>query len=68
MTPIEASKITNEESIKKINELKEKEFERINKKRTYLENNSTCLLNTKFILVAKNTLIPNFVKKRKIQE
>ena len=48
MTPNEASKITNKETIKKINELKEKEFELINKKRSYLEINSTCLLNSKF--------------------
>ena len=68
MTPNEASKITDKETIKKINELKEKEFELINKKRSYLEINSTCLLNPKFILIGKNTLIPNFVKKGKIQE
>ena len=68
ITPIEASKITNKENIIKINELKEKEFEHINKKRSYLKNNSTCLLNPKFILIGKNTLILNFVKKGKIQE
>ena len=68
ITPIEASKITNKETIIKINELKEKEFEHINKKRSYLKNNSTCLLNPKFILIGKNTLILNFVKKGKIQE
>ena len=68
MTPIEASKITNKETIKKINELKEKEFELINKTRKYLEINSKCLLNPKFISIWKNTLISNFVKKGKIQE
>ena len=68
MTPMEASKITDEETIKQINELKEKEFERINKKRTYLEINSICLLNPKFLLIGKNTLIPNYVKKGKLKE
>ena len=54
--------------LKKINELKENEFELINKKRSYLEINPMYLLNPKFILIEKNTLIPNFVKKGKIQE
>ena len=48
--------------------MKKREFENINKKRTYLEINSTCLLNPKLILIGKNTLIPNFVKKGKLQE
>ena len=30
--------------------------------------NLACLLNHKFILIWKNTLIPNFVKKGKIQK
>ena len=37
-------------------------------KKTYLEINSTCLLNPKLILIGKNTLIPNFVKKGKLLE
>ncbi len=67
MTPIEASKITDEETINKINDLKKAEFENINKKKTYLEINSTYLFNPKLILIGKNTLIPN-VKKGKILE
>ena len=54
--------------LKKINEIKNREFEKINKKRSYLENNDTCLLNLKFLLIGKNTLIPNFIKKSKIQK
>ena len=68
MTPLEASHITDQDSIKKINDLKTNEFANINKKRTYLENDSTCLLNPKFIVIGKKTLIPNYVKKGKIQE
>ena len=68
MTPMEASKITDEETINKINDLKKNEFENINKKRTYLETNATCLLNPKLILIGKNTLIPNYVKKGKLLE
>ena len=39
MTPMEASKITDEETIKKINDIKKIEFENINKKRNFLEIN-----------------------------
>lgn len=65
MTPNEASKIKNPDCIRAINERKIREFEKINKKRTYLEKMDCCLLNPKFILVGKHTLIPNFVKKWK---
>lgn len=68
MTPMEASKITDEETIKKINDIKKIEFENINKKRNFLDINATCLLNPKLILIGKNTLIPNFVKKGKLLE
>ena len=68
MSPNEADNIRDEETIKKINEIKNREFEKINKKRSYLENNDTCLLNLKFLLIGKNTLIPNFIKKTKIQK
>ena len=40
---MEATKIINEETINKINDLKKNEFENINIKKTYLEINSTCL-------------------------
>ena len=68
MTHMEASKITDEETIKKINDIKKIEFENINKKRNFLDINATCLLNPKLILIGKNTLIPNFVKKGKLLE
>ena len=65
---MEASKITDEETINKINDLKKNEFENINKKRNFIEINSTCLLNPKLILIWKNILTQNFVKKGKILE
>ena len=68
MSPLEASGITAQDTIKRINDLKSKEFANINKKRTYLEKNTTCLLNPKLLVIGKKTLIPNFVKKGKIQE
>ena len=68
MSPIEASKLTDKDEIKRVNELKQKEFEKINKKRTFLKENDTCLLNPKFLLIGKKTFIPNFVKKGKIHE
>ena len=68
MSPLEASGITAQDTIKRINDLKSKEFANINKKRTYLEKNTTCLLNPKLIVIGKKILIPNFVKKGKIQE
>ena len=68
ITPFEASKLTDIDEINKINEIKNKEFNKINNKRTYLQDNDTCLLNPKLILVGKNTLIPNFVKKGKVEK
>jgi len=53
MTHLETSNITNQDIIKKINELKTNEFANINKKRTYSEIDSTCLLNPKFIVIGK---------------
>ena len=55
MSPNEDEIIRDEETIKKINDIKNREFEKINKKRSYLEKNNTCLLNLKF-LISKNTL------------
>lgn len=65
MTPNEAYKITDKEEINKIKEIKIKEYEKINKKRNYLSNNDTCLLNPKFLKIGKNTLVANRVKKGK---
>lgn len=48
MTPNEAYTITDKDEINKINEIKIKEYEKINKKRNYLNDNDTCILNTKF--------------------
>ena len=61
-------KITNENDIIRINYLKDQVFAKINRKRSYLRINDTCLLNPKFLIVGKHTLIPNFVKKGKINE
>lgn len=66
MTPNQAYKITNKDEIEKINNIKVKEFEKINKKRNYLEPEDFCLLNPKFLKIGKRTLIPNKVKKGKI--
>ena len=68
MSPNEAYKITNLDEIKKINDIKIKEYEKINNKRNYLEKNDTCLLNPKLLKLGKKTLIPNKVKKGKISE
>ena len=65
MSPLKASKLSNEAEIKKVNELKEKEFAKINTKRTYIEPGKICLLNQNFILIGKTTLLPNYVKKGK---
>jgi len=65
MTPNQAAKLTNENDINKVNKIKEKEFNKINLKRTYLETNNSCLLNPNFILIGKSTLIPNYIKKGK---
>ena len=59
MSPNEADKITDSEEIKKINEIKVKLFEKINKKRDFLKKGSNALLNPKFILIGKETLISN---------
>ena len=63
-----AYKINDPEKIKAINEIKDKEFEKINCKRTYLKTNDLCLLNPKFLLFGKKTLILNKVKKGKFSE
>ena len=49
MSPNEADNIKDEETIKKINDINNREFEKINKKRNYLEKNDICLLNLKII-------------------
>lgn len=67
-TPNLAYKITDPEKIKKINEIKNKEFEKINRKRSYLEKKDLCLLNPKFLKIGKSTLIFNKVKKVKYNE
>ena len=68
MSPLETSKITNEEEIKKVNELKEKEFAKINTKRTYIDPDKTCLLNPNFILIAKTNYFPIYIKKEKYKK
>ena len=65
MTPNEAYKITDKKEINKINEIKIKEYEKINKKTNYLNHNGISLLNPKFLKIGKNTLVPNRVKKGK---
>ena len=65
MSPNEAYKITNAEEIDRINNIKIKLFEKINKKRNFLERNDKCLLNPKCLRIGKNTLIPNKVRKGK---
>ena len=68
ISPNEAYKITDPNKIKEINDIKNKLFEKINGKRTYLNENDTCLLNPKFLKLGKKTLVSNFVKKGKISE
>ena len=68
MSPNESSKITDLDEIKKINAIKEKLFDKINKKRNFLGKSSTALLNPKFILMGKETLIPNYIKKGKFKK
>ena len=63
MSPNEADNIREEETIKKINEIKNREFEKINKNRSYLKNSDICLLYLKFLLIGNNTLIPYFEMK-----
>ena len=65
-TPYKAYKIMNEDDVKKINDIKSKECNKINKKRNYLVPNDKCLLNPKFIKIGKRTLISNSLKKGKI--
>ena len=68
MTPNEASRITDIETIIKINNIKEKEFAKINNKRNLIKNNSYGLLNSKFIRIGKETLMPNYITKGKINK
>ena len=68
MTPNQAYKITDKYTIGRINNIKLKEYEKINKKWNYLEKNELCLLNPKVLKIGKNTLIPNKVKKGKINK
>lgn len=63
MSPKEASKVTEINSINKINSIKIKEFSKINMKRNYIKNNSYGLLNPKLILIGKQTLMRNYIKK-----
>ena len=67
MSPNDGYKITDKDKIKEINEKKNKLFDKINSKRTYLSSKDNCLLNPKFIKLGKMTLIANFVKKGKIE-
>ena len=55
----EAYKITNSDELKKIYDIKIKEYEKINHKINYLEINDICLLNPILIKLKKETLIPN---------
>jgi len=63
LSPNNEYKVSESKAIKKINSIKEKEFARINNKRTYLEPNTACLLNSKFIKIGQNTLFPTMLKK-----
>jgi len=65
MTSNQAANLTNENDINKVNKFEEKEFNKINFNRSYLENNNTCLLNLNFILIGKAKLISNYIKKGK---
>ena len=56
-SPNKAYKITDDNEIKKIIDIKDK--------RTYLKKDDVCLLNPKFIKIGKNTLRANHVKKGK---
>ena len=67
MTPMEESKITDEEIINKINDLK-KMNSKILIKKELIYKYIQFLLNQKLILIGKNTIIPNFVKKCKLIE
>ena len=64
MTSNESSKITQIEDIIKLNERKNKEFDKINKNHSYLEVNETCLLNPKFLIIGKN----NSLKKKNLRK
>jgi len=46
--------MTNQEDIKKLNEIKSKEFNKINAKSSFLKNTDLCLLNPKFIKKTRN--------------
>ena len=68
MSPLEESQFTNKDEIKRVNEIKQNVFEKIEKKSTFLKEDDTCLLNPICFVIEKKTLIPNFVKKGKIHE
>ena len=68
VNPNTAAKITNIEEINKINDIKIKEFSKINNKRNYIKDGSFGLLNPKFIQIGKETLIPNYAKKEKFNK
>ena len=53
MTPNEAYKITDPDKINKINELKNKEYSKINKKRSYLEMNGKVLSKCQSYIIVK---------------
>ena len=55
-SPNIAHTITENEEINKINEFKEKEFNKVNSKRNFLKSNDTCLLNPKFIKIGKDII------------
>ena len=63
INPNEAAKIISVKEINKINDIKTKEFSKINHKINYIKDGSFGLLNPKFIQIGKETLIPNYVKK-----
>ena len=68
MSPNDAHKINNIDLIKELNEKKDKLFNKINSKRTFLKEKETCLLSPKLIKLGKKTLESNFIKKGKINE
>ena len=51
MSPNEVAKINNENDIIRLNNLKDKEFEKINRKRIYIKINDTCIINKNFYLL-----------------
>lgn len=67
MSPFEAMKITDEEKIKEINEIKKKEYEKINEKKNILDIGEYILINPKFKKVGKNDLTYDQIKKNKLK-